>query len=217
MHLGLAEADQTFLRWVLRGQRSWLIRRHCPSRTPWCKPTGILSPALDSAIRGFADRARVQILGRRGPGAGSGVLQGSKTMPAKRAPIGGKGDDGGAPGGYVQVFLYRVPKANHDSFAATEEKLFAIFRRHGIVGSDLYVCGEARIFKGFRDLRAALEAAPEEEVWVEIDRYRDQADSIRVIEGIGKDPEAGSLFGRILQLAAPGVLCPQANAERVQL
>src|SRR5205823_7521127 len=46
---------------------------------------------------GFADRARVQILGRRGPGAGSGVLQGSKTMPAKRAPIGGKGDDGGAP------------------------------------------------------------------------------------------------------------------------
>src|SRR5205809_5510893 len=99
-------------------------------------------------------------------------------MPAKRAPIGGKGDDGGAPGGYVQVFLYRVPKANHDSFAATEEKLFAIFRRHGIVGSDLYVCGEARIFKGFRDLRAALEAAPEEEVWVEIDRYRDQADSI---------------------------------------
>src|SRR6266550_2552688 len=166
---------------------------------------------------GFADRARVQILGRRGPGAGSGVLQGSKTMPAKRAPTGGKGDDGGAPGGYVQVFLYRVPKANHDSFAATEEKLFAIFRRHGIVGSDLYVCREARIFKGFRDLRTALEAAPGEEVWVEIDRYRDQADSIRVIEGIGKDPEAGSLFGRILQLASPGVLCPQGNAERVQL
>src|SRR5207247_5481894 len=112
---------------------------------------------------------------------------------------------------------YRVPKAIHDSFAATEEKLFAIFRRHGIVGSDLYVCGEARIFKGFRDLRAALEAAPEEEVWVEIDRYRDQADSIRVIEGIGKDPEAGTLFGRVLQLTTPGVLCPQANAERAQL
>ena len=52
MHLGLAEADQTFVRWVLRGQRSWLIRRHCPSRTPRCKPTGILSPALDSATRG---------------------------------------------------------------------------------------------------------------------------------------------------------------------
>src|SRR5947199_3641171 len=53
MHLGLTEADQTFLRWVLRGQRSWLIRRHCPSRIPWCKPTRILSPALDSPTRGL--------------------------------------------------------------------------------------------------------------------------------------------------------------------
>src|SRR6266705_3119099 len=96
-----------------------------------------------------------------------------------------------------------VPKANHDSFAATEVKLFAIFRRHGILGSDLYVCKDARIFKGFRDLRAALEAAPEEEVWVEIDRYRDQADSLRVIEGIGKDPEAGPLFGRVLRIPLP--------------
>ena len=72
-------------------------------------------------------------------------------------------------------------------------------------------------FKGFRDLRAVLEASPDEEVWVEIDRYRDQADSLRVIEGIGKDPEAGPLFGRVLQLAAPGVLYPQGNAERVEL
>ena len=137
-------------------------------------------------------------------------------MPAKKAHTAGKGADG-ASGGYVQVFLYRVPKANHDSFAATGEKLFAIFRRYGILGSDLYVCKDARIFKGFRDLREALEAVPEEEVWVEIDRYRDQADSLRVIEGIGKDPEAGPLFGQVLQLAAPGVHWPQGNAERVHL
>ena len=137
-------------------------------------------------------------------------------MPEKKAHTAGKGTDG-ASGGYVQVFLYRVPSANHDSFAATEEELFAIFRRHGILGSDLYVCKDARIFKGFRDLRAAFEAAPDEELWIEMDKYRDQADSLRVIEGIGKDPEAGPLFGRVLELAAPGVLCPQGNAERVHL
>jgi hypothetical protein len=38
-----------------------------------------------------------------------------------------------------------------------------------------------------------------------------------VIEGIGKDPEAGALFGRVLQLAAPSVLYLQGNAERVEL
>jgi hypothetical protein len=89
---------------------------------------------------------------------GSGSCRESKTTPAKRAHTVGKGNDG-ASGRYVQVFLYGVPKANHDSFAATEEKLFATFRRHGILGSDLYECGDARMFKGFRDLRAVLEAS----------------------------------------------------------
>jgi hypothetical protein len=65
-------------------------------------------------------------------------------MPAKRAHTAGKGSDG-ASGSYVQVFLYGVPKASHDSFAATKVKLFAIFRRRGILGSDLYVYGDARI------------------------------------------------------------------------
>src|SRR5207247_7347589 len=65
---------------------------------------------LGFADTGFADRARVQILGRRGPCAGSGVLQGSKTMPAKRAPIGGKGEDGGASGRTVDEIRYSAPK-----------------------------------------------------------------------------------------------------------
>jgi len=40
---------------------------------------------------------------------------------------------------------------------------------------------------------------------------------VRVIADIAKDPAAGSLFGQILQLAAPGVLSPQGNAERVHV
>src|SRR5438552_9632098 len=132
-------------------------------------------------------------------------------MPAKRAPIGGKGDDGGATGGYVQVFLYRVPKVNHDSFAATEEKLFAIFRRHGIVGSDLYVCGEARIFKGFRDLRAALEAAPGEEVWVEIDRYRDRPTAFGVLKASAKNRRPARCSVRSLRSRPPAASGPRAT------
>ena len=68
-------------------------------------------------------------------------------MPTKRAHTARKGNDG-ASGSYVQVFLFGVPKAKHDSFAATEDKLFAIFRRHGILGSEPYVCEDARIFQG---------------------------------------------------------------------
>lgn len=116
---------------------------------------------------------------------------------------------------YTQLFLYRVPKANHDAFATTEGKLFAIFRRLGILSSDLYVLGDARIFRGFQDLRATLGATPEEEVWEDVDAYRDAADSLRVIAEIGKDPATGPLFAEVLRLATQGVLAAQGNANRL--
>ncbi len=135
-------------------------------------------------------------------------------MPASDTHGPGSGI-GTAEGEYAQVFLYRVPKTNHGAFAKTEGELAAVFRRHGVLRSDFYVLAEARIFQGFRDLRAVLEATSEEEVWVEVDKYRNAADSVRAITDIGKDPAAGPLFRQILRLATPGLLCPQGNAERV--
>lgn len=135
-------------------------------------------------------------------------------MPAKKVHGAGKGADTAAAE-YAQVFLYRVPKANHDAFASTEGKLAVIFRRHGILTADFYVLGDARVFRGFQDLRALLGATPEEEVWVEIDTYRDVADSTRVIADIGKDPASLPLFAQVLQLATPGVLAAQGNGNRV--
>lgn len=135
-------------------------------------------------------------------------------MPAEKVHGTGKGESSTA-GEYAQVFLYRVPKANHEAFANTEGKLAALFLKHGILRSEFYVLGDARIFRGFQDLRVVLEATPEEEVWVEVDTYRDAEDSLRVIADIGKDPATGPLFAQVIQLATPGVLCAQGNAERV--
>jgi len=135
-------------------------------------------------------------------------------MPAKKIQTTGKADDH-RTADYLQIFLYRVPKANRGAFASVQGKLAELFHRHGMVRSDFFVLRDARIFGGFRDLRSVLGATPDEEVWVEIETYRDAADSVRVIGDIGKDPEADSLFAQVIQLAAPGVLCPQGNAERV--
>lgn len=123
----------------------------------------------------------------------------------------------GTVGEFSQIFLYRVPRANHDRFGAVEGQLAAIFRKHGALGSDFYVLGEGRIFQGFRDLRDVLGTSTEEEVWVEVDHYRDVEDSVRVIAAIGQDPSAGPLFGQVLQLGVTGFLFPEGNAGRVYL
>ncbi len=206
MHLGLAEADQTFLRWVLRGQRSWLIRRHCPSRIPWCKPTRILSPALDSPTRGLLTGLGYKSLVGVAPVQGSHRRERGRRRRPRRlrpsVPVPGAEGEPRFVRGHGRKALCDLPSAR--------DRRFRSLRLRG--GTDLQ-----RLPRPPRGARGRPRGRSLGGVWVEIDRYRDQADSIRVIEGIGKDPEAGSLFGRVLQLAAPGVLCPQANAERVQL
>ncbi len=125
--------------------------------------------------------------------------------------------DADGVGDFSQIFLYRVPKANHDAFGAVERDLTAIFKKHGVLGSDVFVLEEARVFQGFRDLRDVLGSTADEDVWVEVDHYRDAANSVRVIAEIGQDPGAGPLFGRVFQLSAQGFLCPQGNADRIRL
>src|SRR2546425_10426705 len=101
-------------------------------------------------------------------------------MAAEKTRSDRKGSEG-AEGEYVQVFLYRVPKSNREAFAGGQRELAELFRKHGIVRSEFFVLRDARTFAHFRDLRTVLDAASDEEVWMEVETYRDAADSVRVI------------------------------------
>jgi uncharacterized protein YbaA (DUF1428 family) len=105
---------------------------------------------------------------------------------------------------YVQIFVYRVPKQNHPEFARAEGELADIFKQHGIVRSEFFTLTPARIFKGFTSVGETLGATPDEEVWLELDYYRDQHDRDEVIGRIAQDPRAGPLFARVLTLCAEG-------------
>ncbi len=105
-------------------------------------------------------------------------------------------------GTYVQLFLYRVPKKNHGVFARVEAELAGIFKKHGITRSEFYELAPARIFKGFTSVAQTMSANPDDEVWLELDFYKDQKDRDEVVARIGQDPAAGPLFGQVLSLCA---------------
>src|SRR2546425_10608343 len=78
-------------------------------------------------------------------------------MPAKKIQTTGKADDH-RTADYLQIFLYRVPKANRGAFATVQGKLAELFHRHVMVRSDFFVLRDAPIFAGFRDFRSVLGA-----------------------------------------------------------
>jgi uncharacterized protein YbaA (DUF1428 family) len=57
----------------------------------------------------------------------------------------------------------------------------------------------------------------DEEVWLELDSYRDQRDRDAVVARIGHDPAAGPLLGRVLVLCAPGSRSLQGDFTRVEM
>ncbi|HEV2225819.1 MAG TPA: DUF1428 family protein [Nitrososphaerales archaeon] len=106
-------------------------------------------------------------------------------------------------GGYAHALIYRVPVKNHKAFADTEGKLATIFIKCGILSSNFFVLSSTDTFKGFTSVSKAVSARPDEEVWLELDFYKDKADKDAVVARIGKEPDAGPLFGQILTLVAP--------------
>ena len=110
----------------------------------------------------------------------------------------------GSTAGYVQAFIYRVPKQNREMFKRVEGQLAGIFKEHGIVRSDFYELTPARVFKGFISIAETVSATEDEVVWLELDYYKDAAHRDEVVGRIGQDPRAGPLFGQVLSLCAEG-------------
>lgn len=117
-------------------------------------------------------------------------------------------------GTYVQVFIYRVPKKNHAAFASAQTQLARIFKKHGILRSEFYELSAAKIFKGFTSFAETVSADADDDVWLELDFYKDQSHRDEVVARIGQDPGAGPLFGQVLCLCAQGPHSLQGDFSR---
>ena len=67
-------------------------------------------------------------------------------------------------GSHVELFVYRVPKVNHDKMLEVEKKLTQLYKNHGMVGSEFYVLTSERVSADFTNIGKAIEASPDEEV-----------------------------------------------------
>ena len=96
------------------------------------------------------------------------------------------------------IFMYRIPKKNHAALLGVQQKLGRIYKRHGMLGSKISQLGKTSIFEGFSSFEKELGAIPEEEeIWIEVDSYKDANEFARIVAEIGQDAEAGPLWGEL--------------------
>jgi uncharacterized protein YbaA (DUF1428 family) len=120
-------------------------------------------------------------------------------------------------GNHVQMFVYRIPKKNHDSMIQLEKQLTGVFRKHGILRSEFFHLSSLETFEGFTSIAKTVSAKDDEEVWVELECYRDRKHRDEVITKITEDASAGPLFGQVMCLITQGYSCVMGELSRLRV
>ena len=107
-------------------------------------------------------------------------------------------------GDYVQFFLYRVPKKNHGVMVDLEKQIKDGFKKHGVVRSEFFQITPHETVRGFTNFTERISANQDDEVWVEIERYRSREHRDEIFAAIRKDTPLLELFGKWYGLVAPG-------------
>ncbi|HZW57605.1 MAG TPA: hypothetical protein VFF30_15055 [Nitrososphaerales archaeon] len=106
-------------------------------------------------------------------------------------------------GNYAHIFVYRIPERQHEALLNVQTKLSKIYKRHGALSTHVYQLGRTNVFDGFEGFEKALgTSASGEEIWIEVDTYKDASDFGRAVAEIGADADAGILWGELAQIMA---------------
>lgn len=107
-------------------------------------------------------------------------------------------------GNLVQLFIYRAHKKNHDAMVQLNKQCTEFFRKHGILRFEVLHLSSTDTVMDFVSIAETLSASQDEEVWVEIQSYRDHKHLDEFIENMKKDKIGESLYQEYLGLITPG-------------
>lgn len=105
---------------------------------------------------------------------------------------------------HVQIYVYKLPRKNHDSMVKLAERFAKMYKQYGTQSWEIYELNSTEAFEGSTSLAKVVEAGPNDEVWVEVDHYKDRKSRDSAVGSIMQDPEAGSLFGDLAGTISPG-------------
>lgn len=73
----------------------------------------------------------------------------------------------------------------------------------GILGSEFFQLTKAEMVKGFTGLGETVSVRPDEDLWIEMQHYRDREHRDKIFDIIRKDTSWLQLFGQFYRLVTP--------------
>jgi uncharacterized protein YbaA (DUF1428 family) len=112
-------------------------------------------------------------------------------------------------GSQIMLVVYRVPKKNHDAMVQISKQFYSeVFKKYGGLRMEVFQLNNTKTYEdmGLTNIVNTISAnnQEDEEVWVELQYYRDRKHMDEFIAKMGKDENCGRLYKQSLNLLTAG-------------
>ncbi len=108
------------------------------------------------------------------------------------------------PRNHIEIFLYRAPTKNHEEMMEVNRQSRDFFMKHGISNFEVFSLANREDIMEFVNLSKTISASEEEEVWLEIQSYRDEEHVKQFSKSMEGDKSIEPLFKEFMRLITPG-------------
>ena len=106
--------------------------------------------------------------------------------------------------GQVATFLYRAPKKNHDALVKINKHSHDFFMKHGVSKFEVYNLNSRENMMDFVNLSKTISASDDEDVWLEIQSYRDAKHVQEFMKAMEGDKSGDEMYKEFMELISPG-------------
>lgn len=106
--------------------------------------------------------------------------------------------------GYVGIYLYRAPKMNHEALVKINKHSHDFFMKHGVLKFEVYTLNSRDDMMDFTNLAKTISAGEDEEVWLEIQSYRDAEHVKEFVKAMEGDKSGDEMYKEFMKLITPG-------------
>ena len=106
--------------------------------------------------------------------------------------------------GHIEIFLYRAPKKNHDGMLEVNRQSRDFFIKHGASSFEVFSLTSRENMMEFVNLSKTISASEEEEVWLEIQSYRDAEHVKEFTASMQGDKSIEPIYKQFMELITPG-------------
>jgi uncharacterized protein YbaA (DUF1428 family) len=124
-------------------------------------------------------------------------------------------------GSQVQLFVWRIPKKNHEAMVKLQKQFNNILIKHGALRVEIFQLTNTDTYDGCTNIFNIVSANQDEEIWIELQSHKDLKRMDEITSEIMEDESMqteGLLIKQFMDLVAPesGMIMGKFTRLRIQ-